>query len=128
MSEEERMERESAQVVCYSVKFVCGLPDADELEVGMVRPGVYATESNINNYHDTRVEVRKLVLPLVAEGKPRGREPELVTAQYGIVLPTNTATMDDSFRIAELVVRAAAAAATAHDRLPRDRQHPPVGC
>ena len=49
--------------------------------------------------------MRKLVLPLVIEGKPRGREPEFVrvAAQDSIVLPPNTATMDDSFRIAELV-------------------------
>jgi hypothetical protein len=96
---------EPAKLVSYSVKFVCGVQDSDELEVGMVRPGIYATEINIHNYHSTRVAVRKLVLPLVIEGKPRGREPEFVrvAAQDSIVLPPNTATMDDSFRIAELL-------------------------
>ncbi len=106
MSEEDRTEQALAGLTSYSVKFVCGFQDSDKLEVGMVRPGVYATEINIHNYHDdTRVEVRKQVLPLVMEGRARGREPEFVgvTAQDSIVLPPNTATMDDSFRIAELV-------------------------
>lgn len=58
-------------LLSYSVKFVCGVQDADELEVGMVRPGVYATEINIHNYHEVRVAVRKHLLPLVIEGKPR---------------------------------------------------------
>jgi hypothetical protein len=94
-----------AGLVSYSVKFVCGLQDSEELELGMVRPGVYATEINIHNYHDTRVAVRKHVLPLVVKGKARGREPEFVRvhAQDAIVLPPDTATMDDSFRIGELV-------------------------
>ena len=42
----------------------------------MIRPGIYSTEINIHNYHGTEVAVRKLVLPLVFDGKPRGREPE----------------------------------------------------
>lgn len=80
----------------YSAKFVCGLADPDEGE-GIVRPGVYSTEINIHNYHDVEVAVRKNVLPLVFDGKARGREPELVgvEAQDGIVLPPNTATFDD---------------------------------
>ena len=71
----------------------------------MVRPGVYATEINIHNYHDTRVAIRKQVLPVVLEGKPQGREPRYVRvqAQDAIVLPPNTATMDDCYRIAELL-------------------------
>jgi hypothetical protein len=79
--------------------------DSEELEQGVVRPGVYSTEINIHNYHDTEVAVRKHVLPLVFEGKPRGREPEYVRvrAQDGIVLPPNTATMDDCYRIGQLL-------------------------
>src|SRR4051794_1163278 len=72
MSEQERAEQELANLVSYSVKFVCGIQDTDELEVGMVRPGIYATEINIHNYNSTEVRVRKLVLPLVIGGEPQG--------------------------------------------------------
>ena len=94
-----------AGLISYSVKFVCGIQDGEDPEQGVVRPGVYATEINIHNYHDTRVAIRKQVLPVVLEGKPRGREPRYVRvqAQDAIVLPPNTATMDDSYRIAELL-------------------------
>jgi hypothetical protein len=94
-----------AKLISYSVKFVCGLQKSDELADGMVRPGIYATEINIHNYHDARVAVRKHLLPLVIKGEPQGREPRYVrvAAQDAIVLPPNTATMDDSFRIAELL-------------------------
>jgi hypothetical protein len=46
---------------------------------------------------------------VVFDGRPRGREPESVgvAAQDGIALAANTATMDDSFRIAELLYGAA---------------------
>jgi len=105
MSEQERAEQELAGLVSYSVKFVCGIQDADELKVGMVRPGIYATEINIHNYNNTEVRVRKLVLPLVIGGEPQGREPRFVGVanQDNISLPPDTATMDDSFRIGELV-------------------------
>jgi hypothetical protein len=98
-------EEEPPRRLSYSVKFVCGLQDSEELEVGVVRPGIYSTEINIHNYHDTEVAIRKFLLPLVIEGKPRGREPRYVrvAAQDGIVLPPNTATMDDCYRIAELL-------------------------
>lgn len=98
-------EREPARLHSYSVKFVLGYQESPELEVGMVRPGVYATEINIHNYNDTRVAVRKHLLPLVLKGRPYGREPEYtrVAAQDAIVLPPDTATMDDGFRIAELL-------------------------
>ena len=94
-----------AGLTSYSVKFVCGFQTSEALETGSVRPGSYATEINIHNYHDTRVAVRKYILPLVTKGEARGREPRYVRAQAqdAIVLPPNTATMDDSFRIAELL-------------------------
>ena len=94
-----------AKLISYSVKFVCGVQDSDELEQGVIRPGVYSTEINIHNYHGTQVAVRKLVLPLVFDGKPRGREPDYVRPQAhdSIVLPPNTATMDDCFRIGRLL-------------------------
>jgi hypothetical protein len=98
-------QEEPARLVSYSVKFVCGVQDSDELEQGVVRPGIYSTEINIHNYHGTKVAVRKLVLPVVFDGKPRGREPEYVRPQASdsIVLPPNTATMDDCFRIGQLL-------------------------
>jgi hypothetical protein len=98
-------QEEPAKLISYSVKFVCGVQDSRELEQGVIRPGIYSTEINIHNYHGTEVAVRKFVLPLVFEGKPRGREPEYVRvhARDGIVLPPNTATMDDCFRIGQLL-------------------------
>jgi hypothetical protein len=89
----------------YSVKFVCGYQDSEELQEGVVRPGVYATDINIHNYHDTEVTITKYVLPLVLEGRPRGREPRWVrvAAHDHIVLPPDTATMDDCYRLAELL-------------------------
>jgi Repeat of unknown function (DUF6923) len=94
-----------ARLITYSVKFVCGLQKSDELQDSVVRPGLYATEINIHNYHDTKVAIRKYVLPVVVKGRVRGREPRYVRvqAQDSIVLPPNTATMDDSFRIGELL-------------------------
>ena len=87
----------------YSAKFVCGVADAES--EGIVRPGIYSTEINIHNYHDVEVDIRKNVLPLVFDGKTRGREPDLVgvEAQDGIVLPPNTATFDDCVRLAQLL-------------------------
>lgn len=98
-------QEEPSKLISYSVKFVCGVQDRDDLEQGVVRPGIYSTEINIHNYHGTKVAVRKHVLPLVFDGKPRGREPEYarVQAQDSIVLPPNTATMDDCFRIGQLL-------------------------
>jgi len=60
---------------------------------------------NIHNYKENEVRIRKYVLPLVLGGKPIGREPRYVgrKAEDRIVLPPNTATMDDCYRIAELL-------------------------
>ena len=103
-STEERDAASAADTLfSYSAKFVCGVADAES--EGTVRPGVYATEVNIHNYHDVEVDVRKNVLPLVFDGKTRGREPDMIgiEAQDGIVLPPNTATFDDCVRIAQLL-------------------------
>ena len=96
-------QRTPATLFSYSVKFVCGVVDAES--EGIVRPGIYSTEINIHNYHDVRVAVRKNVLPLVFDGKARGREPDFVGVkqQDRIVLPPDTATMDDCYRIAHLL-------------------------
>jgi Domain of unknown function (DUF4394) len=93
------------KLITYSVKFVCGVQQDSEPAQTVVRPGVYATEINIHNYHDVPVRIRKYVLPLVVEDKVIGREPELtgIRAKDQITLPPNTATMDDCYRISELL-------------------------
>ena len=95
-------QEEPARLLSYSAKFICGHQEFDE---GVVRPGIYATEINIHNYHDTEVAVRKQVLAVVSRGETDGREPRYVhvQAQDTIVLPPNTATMDDCYRIATLL-------------------------
>ena len=88
----------------YSAKFVCGVQD-DSAEDAIVRPGVYATEINIHNYQQQQTaELRKRVFLLVENNDAIGREPDLVSpsAFDAIVLPPNTATMDDCRRIFEL--------------------------
>jgi len=96
---------EQGKRLSYSVKFVCGVQKNQEIGCPVVRPGIYATEINIHNFHDKEVKLEKFVLPVVRHGEPRGREPEYVRIQAkdSIVLPPNTATMDDCCRIAELL-------------------------
>lgn len=92
----------------YSVKFVCGMQEKEDLERAIVRPGSYATEINIYNYSKVPVggiNVRKNVIPLVYDGEAVGREPKFmgITAVDGLTLPPQTATMDDCYRIGELL-------------------------
>jgi hypothetical protein len=92
-------------IYSYSVKFVCGVQENGKRRATTVRPGKYATEVNIHNYNENEVRIRKYVLPLVLGGKPIGREPRFVDrkAEDRIVLPPDTATMDDCYRIAEML-------------------------
>jgi hypothetical protein len=94
-----------SKIYSYSVKFVCGVQENNEGKCKVVRPGKYATDINIHNYHENEVEIRKFVLPLVLKGEPIGREPRFVgyMGKDHIKLPPNTATMDDCCRIAELL-------------------------
>jgi hypothetical protein len=89
----------------YSVKFVCGVQPDCGCECGPVQPGQYATEINIHNYSLKEITVAKRFVPVVLAGAPVGREPRVagVRAQDKIVLPAQTATMDDCCRIAELL-------------------------
>jgi len=90
----------------YSIKFVCGVQEACECScTAGVRPGVYATEINIHNYHDESVPIQKFVLPIVFAGSPQGREPRIVEAKGRdrIILPGNSATMDDCCRLSDLL-------------------------
>ncbi|MGH9665953.1 MAG: hypothetical protein ACRD9L_16125 [Bryobacteraceae bacterium] len=93
-------------VFVYSVKFVCGVQPECECACTPVQPGKYATEINIHNYSLLQeVQVLKRIVPVVLAGAPMGREPQVaaVRAEDRIVLPPQTATMDDCCRIAELL-------------------------
>src|SRR5437868_1279943 len=92
----------------YSVKFVCGMQK--ELPAGQscspVRQGIYATEINIHNFNrDQEARIEKRALLLVQNDEPKGREPHFVKAQAfdKILLPPDTATMDDCCRLDELL-------------------------
>jgi hypothetical protein len=90
----------------YSVKFVCGVQPEGGCECTSVQPGTYATEINIHNYSLTRVEIVKRFVPVVLASAAVGREPRVagVRAEDKVVLPPQTATMDDCCRIAELLL------------------------
>lgn len=90
----------------YSVKFICGVQEECSCACSPVRPGAYATEINIYNYHPREVRIRKHVVPVVFAGTVLGREPQFAQAkaQDRIVLPPRTATMDDCCRIGGLLV------------------------
>ena len=93
------------KLLSYSVKFVCGVQQSQEPGQAVVRPGVYATEINIHNYHDVPVRILKYALPLVYGDKVIGREPHLtgIRGKDAITMPPNTATMDDCYRIGQLL-------------------------
>jgi hypothetical protein len=95
----------------YGVKFLCGY--VKEAPPGVVpltpsatlRPGIYATEVNILNYHGGPVTVHKYLYPLMRQTEALGREPRFVgrRAEDAITLPGRTATFDDCFRLHELL-------------------------
>lgn len=94
------------ELYSYSVKFICGHQESCECSCPTgVLPGHYATEINIHNFHDEKVPIEKNLLPVVLAGAPLGREPRHVkrAAQDRIVLPGNSATMDDCCRLADLL-------------------------
>jgi hypothetical protein len=89
----------------YSVKFVCGAQKDTDPELTTVRPGVYATEINTHNYATKEIDIEKHIIPLVADEQAIGREPEYskVAAKDKIVLPPDSATLDDCYRIWKLL-------------------------
>ena len=103
-----------AQIFAYSVKIVCGKQtDTNCCCVAGARPGVYATEVNIQNLNLVRAPVVKFVQPLINSGAVVAREPNVAdtAALPGrqvelIKLPPLGATMDDCCRIAELLLGA----------------------
>jgi hypothetical protein len=94
-----------AGLYVFSAKFVCGKQGSDDPRQAAVRPGIYATEINIHNYNPTDVSMRKHVIPLLVNGDAIGREPRFagVRGEDSIVLPPDTATMDDCARLTELL-------------------------
>lgn len=98
----------------YSVKIVCGRQtETNCCCVAGARPGVYATEVNIQNLNLVRAPILKFVQPLINSGAVVAREPNFADpatiAAHSvdrIILPPLGATMDDCCRIAELLLGA----------------------
>ena len=95
----------------YSVKIVCGKQtETNCCCVAGARPGLYATEVNIQNLNLARTLVLKFVQPLISLGAVVAREPNLTDPTTlpprqieAIVLPPLAATMDDCCRIGEML-------------------------
>jgi hypothetical protein len=104
----------AAEIFVYSVKIVCGKQtETNCCCVAGVRPGVYATEVNIQNLNLRPALVVKAVLPLINSGAVVAREPKVAEAPTFpggpvevVNLPPLGATMDDCCRIAELLLGA----------------------
>jgi hypothetical protein len=103
----------AAQIFAHSVKIVCGRQSGgDCCCVAGARPGIYATEVNIQNLSLGRAPVVKAVLPLINMGAVVAREPSfadpVANAKVEVItLPPLAATMDDCCRIAEMLLGAA---------------------
>ena len=99
----------------YSAKIVCGKQtDSSCCCIAGVRPGVYATEVNIQNLNLVTAPVLKFVLPLINSGAVVAREPNVADPAIlrgrpvdVVKLPPLAATMDDCCRISELLLGAA---------------------
>ena len=92
----------------YSVKYVIGMYEgADCNTKNAVNAGNYTTEVNIHNYQQKEAFIQKYIVPLIFNGEPIGREPKLsrILANDKIVLPPYTATMDDTYRLAQLLYK-----------------------
>jgi hypothetical protein len=104
----------AADIFVHSVKIVCGKQtETNCCCVAGARPGVYATEVNIQNLDlgPRPALVVKAVLPLINSGAVVAREPKVAEAPTFpdprvevIQVPPLGATMDDCCRIAELVL------------------------
>jgi hypothetical protein len=98
----------------YSVKIVCGKQTGtDCCCIAGVRPGLYATEVNIQNLNIGTAQVVKFVQPLINMGAVVAREPDVTDPKTiparqieDIILPPLAATMDDCCRIAEMLLGA----------------------
>src|SRR5258705_1022235 len=94
----------------YSVKIVCGKQTGENCCcVAGTRPGLYATEVNIQNFNFVQAPVLKFVQPLI-HGVVLAREPDVTNPATlpkrqieTIILPPLAATIDDCCRIAEML-------------------------
>lgn len=92
----------------YSVKYVIGMQERIECNSKLpVNAGNYTTEINIHNYQQKEAVIEKHIVPLIQQNEAVGREPRYskVTANDTIVLPPHTATMDDTYRLSELLYK-----------------------
>ena len=120
----------SRGLFAYSVKIVCGKQtETNCCCVAGARPGVYATEVNIQNLNLVPAAVLKFVQPLINLGAVVAREPNLTDPTAlparqieAIVLPPLAATMDDCCRIGEMLLGHPQAESRAHYRHPDDRE------
>ena len=95
----------------YSVKIVCGKQtETNCCCVAGTRPGLYATEVNIQNLNLERALVLKFVQPLISLGAVVAREPNVTDPKTiparqiePIILHPLAATMDDCCRIGEML-------------------------
>ena len=96
------------EVFVYSVKIVCGRQtEGNCCCTAGARPGVYATEVNIQNLTFAKTQVFKLFFPFINLGAVVGREPTLAAPRGPlpvdqVTIPPFGATMDDCCRIGEL--------------------------
>ena len=95
------------------MKIVCGKQtETNCCCVAGARPGVYATEVNIQNLNLVPATVLKIVVPLINSGAVVAREPNVAdplilhARSEAVKLPPLGATMDDCCRIAELLLGA----------------------
>ena len=104
-----------AELFAYSVKVICGKQtETNCCCVASARPGVYATEVNIQNLNLVRAPVLKIVVPLINSGAVVAREPNVAdplkiparAIEEAVKLPPLGATMDDCCRIGELLLGA----------------------
>src|SRR5262249_40969380 len=92
----------------YSVKYVIGIQEPEECNIKLpVNTGNYTTEINIHNYQRKEAVIEKHIVPVILKGEAIGREPRYaqVLANDKIVLPAHTATMDDTYRLAQLLYK-----------------------
>src|SRR5260370_25927444 len=98
----------------YSAKIVCGKQtETNCCCVAGARPGVYATEVNIQNLNLVIAPVLKFVLPLINSGAVVAREPNVADPATlpgrqveAVKLPPLGATRDDCCRITKMLLGA----------------------
>jgi hypothetical protein len=96
------------EIFVYSVKIVCGRQtEGNCCCTAGARPGVYATEVNIQNLTLATAQVERVFFPFINLGAVVGRDPTLAAGRAPVPLvpltiPPFEATMVDCCRIGEL--------------------------